>query len=47
MMVKQGKNNRQAQSILYLTLLISTLIFTTGCFSKNDRHIVNAQLPKR
>ena len=43
MMIRQGKNNRQAQSILYLTLLLSTLIFTTGCFSKNERNIINTR----
>ncbi len=39
MMTKQ--NNKQIQSILYVTLLFSTLILTTGCFGKPDGAVVN------
>ena len=37
------RNNRQIQSILYLTLLCSTLIFTTGCFGEPQGHIINTR----
>ena len=41
MMTKQ--NNRQIQSILYLTFLFSTLILTTGCFGEPRSNIVNTR----
>ena len=38
-----GQNNRQVQSILYLTLLLSTLILTTGCFGKPNGGIIDTR----
>lgn len=42
-MTRQTKNNQQIQSILYLTLLFSTLILTTGCFGKPEGNIINTR----
>ena len=43
MMTRQTKNNKQIQSILYLTLLFSTLILTTGCFGNPEGNIINTR----
>lgn len=43
MITKQARSNKQIQSILYLTLLFSTLILTTGCFGNPEGNVINTR----